>query len=163
MLDSLWPHGSHARFPCPSSTPGAYPNSCLLSWWCHSTISSSIIPFSSHLQSFPAWGSFLMSQFFASSGQSIGTSASASVLPMDIQGWIPLGWTGLLSLSYFVQSCLTLSNSMDCNTQGSPFFTNSQSLLKLKSIEPVMPSYHPIVCRPLLLLPLWGGVIIQLS
>ena len=84
---SCWP-------PCPSPTPGIYSNSCLLSRWCHPTISSSVVPFSSCLQSFPASGSFQMSQFFASGGQSIGVSASASVLPMNIQDWFPLGWTG---------------------------------------------------------------------
>ena len=88
----------HARIPCPSPTPGAYSNSCPLSWWCYPTISSSVIPFSSRLQSFPASGSFQMSQFFASGGQSIGDSASASVLPMNIQDWSPLGWTGWISL-----------------------------------------------------------------
>ena len=82
----------------PSSTPGAYSNSCPLSWWCHPTISSSISPFSSGLQSFPASGSFLMNQFFSSHGQSIRVSASASVLPINIQNWFPLGWTGWISL-----------------------------------------------------------------
>ena len=86
------------RLPCPSPTPGAYSNSCPLSRWCHSTISSSVIPFSSHLQSFPASGSFPRSQFFASGGQSIGVSASASVLPVNIQDWFPLGRTGFISL-----------------------------------------------------------------
>ena len=91
----LWPHGlQHARLPCPSPTPGASSNSCPLSRLCHETISSSVVPFSSFLQSFPSSGSFLMSQFFASGGQSIGTSASASVLPMNIQDWFSLGWTG---------------------------------------------------------------------
>ena len=88
----------HARPPCPSSTPGGYPNSCPLSHWCHPTLSSSVIPFSSCLQSFPALGSFQMSQFFASDGQSIGVSASTSVLPMNIQNWFPLGWIGWISL-----------------------------------------------------------------
>ena len=98
VSDSLWPHGlQHARLPCPSPTPGAYSNSCPLSQWCHPTISSSVIPFS-HLQSFPASGSFPMSQLFASGGQSIGVSTSASVLPMNIQDWFPLGWTGWISL-----------------------------------------------------------------
>ena len=83
---------------CPSLTPGAYSISYLLSWWCHPTISSSVIPFSSHLQSFPASGTFPMSQFFASGGQSIRVSASASVLPMNTQDWFPLGWTGWISL-----------------------------------------------------------------
>ena len=87
----------HSRLPCPSPTPGACSNSCLLSRWCHPTISSFVIPFSSCLQSFPASGSFPMSQFFASGGQSIGVSASASVLPMNIQDWFPLGWTGWIS------------------------------------------------------------------
>ena len=96
--NSFQPHGlQHARIPCPSPTPGAYSNSCLLSWWCHPTISSSVSPFSSCLQSFPASGSFQMSQFFASGGQRIGVSASASVLQMNIHDWFPLGLTGLIS------------------------------------------------------------------
>ena len=96
---SLWPHGlQQARLLCPSLTPGAYSNSCPSSWWCHPTISSSVVPFSFHLQSFLASGSFPMSQFFASGGQSIGVSASVSVLPMNIQDWVPLGLTGLISL-----------------------------------------------------------------
>ena len=99
MSDSLQPHGQlHSRPPCPSATPRAYSNSCPSIRWCHPTISSSVIPFSSCLQSFPASGSFQMSQFFASGGQSIGVSASASVLPMNTQGWFPLGWTGWISL-----------------------------------------------------------------
>ena len=84
--------------PCPSPTPRACSNSCPLSWWCHPGISSSVIPFSSCLQSFPASESFPMCQFFLSGGQSIGVSASASALPMNIQDWSPLGWTGLISL-----------------------------------------------------------------
>ena len=93
------PHGlQHARVPCPSPTHRAYSNSCLLSRWCRPTISSSVDPFASHLQSFLASGSFQMSQLFASGGQIIGVSASASVLPMNIQDWFPLGWTGLTSL-----------------------------------------------------------------
>ena len=96
VSDSLRPHGlPHARLPSPSPTPGACSNSCPLSWWCHPTILSSVIPFSSCLQSCPASGSFLMSQFFESGGQSIGVSASASVLPVNIQAWFPLGLTGL--------------------------------------------------------------------
>ena len=96
--DALWPHGlQHARLPCPSPTPGVYSNSCPLSWWCNPTISSSVTPFSSCLQSFPASGSFQMSQFFASSSQSIGASASTSVLPMNIRCY-PLELTGLISL-----------------------------------------------------------------
>ena len=99
LSDSLQSHGlQHARPPCPSPTPRVYSNSCPLNWWCHSTISSSVLPFSSCLQSFPASGSFPMSQFFTSGGQSVGVSASASVLPMNSQGWFPLGWTGWISL-----------------------------------------------------------------
>ena len=99
VSDSLWPHEpQHARPLCPSPTPRVYPNSCPLSQWCHPTISSSIIPFSSHLQSFPASGSFQMSQLFASGGQSNGVSASTSVLPTNTQDWSPLEWTGWISL-----------------------------------------------------------------
>ena len=99
MSDSLWPHRlQHTRLPCLSPTPKTYPNSCPSSSWSHPTTSSSVIPFSSCLQSFPASESFLRSQFFASGGQSIGVSASASVLPMNIQDWFPLEWTGLISL-----------------------------------------------------------------
>ena len=99
MSNSSRPCGlQHARPPCPSSTPRACSNSCPSKWWCHSTISSSVVPFSLHLQSLPASGSFPMSQFFISGGQSIGVSASASVLPMNIQDWFPLGWTGWISL-----------------------------------------------------------------
>ena len=88
----------HARLPCPSPTPGACSNSYPSSWWCHPNISPSVVPFSSCLQSFPALRSFPMSQFFTSGGQSIGTSASASVLPMNTQDRSPLGWTGWISL-----------------------------------------------------------------
>ena len=96
---SLWPHEpQHARPPCPSPNPGVHPNPCPSSRWCHPAVSSSIVPFSSCPQSFPASGSFPMSQLFASVGQSIGVSASASVLPMNTQDWSPLGWTGWISL-----------------------------------------------------------------
>ena len=96
---SLHPHElQHARPPCPSQTPGAHPNPCPLSRWCHPTISSSVVPFSSFPQSLPASGSFPTSQLFTSGGQSIGVSASASVLPMNTQDWSPLGWTGWISL-----------------------------------------------------------------
>ena len=98
----LQPHGlQHARPPCPSPNPGVYSNSCALSWWCHPTISSSVIHFSSRLHSFPASGSFQMSQFFTSGSQSIGASASTSVLPMNIHGWFPLGLTGLIFLQLY--------------------------------------------------------------
>ena len=99
VSDSLWPRGlQHARVPCPSQTPRSCSYSCPSSRWYHPTISCSVIPFSSCLQSFPASGSFKMSQFFASGGPSIGVSASASVLPMNIQGWFCLGLTGWISL-----------------------------------------------------------------
>ena len=101
MSDSLRSHGpQHARPPCPSPTPRAYSNSCPLSRWCHPTISSSDIPFSSHLQSFPASGSFQISQLCKSGGQSIGASASTSVPPMNTQDWFPLGWTSWISLLF---------------------------------------------------------------
>ena len=97
--DSLQPHEpQHARPPCPSPIPGVHPNPCPSSWWCHPTISSSIVPFSSCPQSFTASGSFQMSQLFTSGGQSTGVSASTSVLPMNTQDWSPLGWTGWISL-----------------------------------------------------------------
>ena len=99
MSDSLRPHGlQHARPPCPSPTPGILSNSCPLSQWCHATIPSCVVLFSSQLQSFPASGSFQMSQLFTSGGQSIGVSASTSVLPMNIQDWFYLGLTGWISL-----------------------------------------------------------------
>ena len=98
MFDSLRPHElQHARLPCPSPYPRVCSNSCPLSQWCHPTVSSSVTPFSSCLQSFSALGSFPMSQLFASGGQSIGSSASAPVLPMNIQGLFSLGMTGLIS------------------------------------------------------------------
>ena len=99
VSNSLRPQGlQHARPPCPSPTPGVDWNSCPLSGWCHPTISSSVVLFSSCFQSFPASGSFPISQLFASGGQIIGVSASASVLPMNIQDWFPLGWAGWISL-----------------------------------------------------------------
>ena len=99
VSDSLRPHGpQHARPSCPLPTPGVYSNSSPSSRWCHPAISSSVVPFSSCLQSFPASGSFHMSQFFTSGGQCIGVSASASVLPMNTQEWSPSEWTGWISL-----------------------------------------------------------------
>ena len=99
LCQTLQPHGlKHARPPCPSPTPRAYSNSCPLSRWCHPTISSSVVPFSSHLQTFPASESFRMSHLFTSGAQSIGVSASTAVLPMNIQDWFTLGWTGWISL-----------------------------------------------------------------
>ena len=125
VSDSLWPHGlQHARLPCPSPTPGACSNSCLLSRWCHPTISSSVIPVSSCLQSFPASGSSPMSQFFVSAGQSIRVSASVSVLPMNIQNWFPLGLTDLISLQ-----SKGLSRVFSNITVQKPQFFNTQLLL----------------------------------
>ena len=101
VSDSLRPHGlQHTRLPCPSPTSRAYPNWCPSSQWCHPIISSSVFPFSSCLQSFPALGSFQMSQLFTSGGQSVGVSASTSVLPVNTQDWFPLGLTGLISLQF---------------------------------------------------------------
>ena len=111
VSDSLWHHGlQHATLPCPSLTPRASSNSCPSSWWYHPTISSSVVPFSSRLQSFTASGSFLMSQFFTSGGQSTAASASASVLSMNIQDWFPLGWTSGISF-YFKGLSRVFSNT----------------------------------------------------
>ena len=133
VSDSLWLHGlQHARLPCPSPTPGVYSNSRPLSRWCHPTISSSVIPFSSHLQSFPESGSYQMSQFFASGGQSTGVSASASVLPMNIQHWYPLGWTGWISLQ-----CKGLSRVFSNTTVQKHQFFSAQP-----SFNPTLTSIH---------------------
>ena len=125
LSDSFWPHGlQHTRLPCPSPTPGVYSNSCPLSQWCHPIISSPVIPFSSPIQSFLASGSFSMSQFFISWGQSIGVSASPSVLPMNIQDWFPLGWTGWISLqSKRLKSLLQHHSSKASVLWCSAFFT----------------------------------------
>ena len=130
MSDSLWPLGlQHARLPCPSPTPGACSNSCPSSRWCHPTISSSVIPFSSYLQSFPESGSFLISQFFTSGGQRIGVSASASVLPMNIQDWFPLGLTGLISLQSKGLSWVFSNPTVKKHqSRTRPSFPHSQSL-----------------------------------
>ena len=127
VSDSLQPHLQHTRPPCLSPTAGAYSNSCPLSWWCHPAISSSVISFSSRLQSSPASGSFLMSQFFTPGGQSIGTSASvsASVLSVNIEGWFPLGWTGWISLQS--KSLLQHHSSKASILRRSAFFTTLQS------------------------------------
>ena len=122
VSNSLWPHEpQHTRPPCPSPTPGVHPNPCPLSWWCHPTISSSVVPFSSCPQSFPASGSFQMSQFSAPGGQRIGVSASASVPPMNTQDWSPLGLSGLISLQFKgfsrVFSNTTVQNHQFVSTQ----------------------------------------------
>ena len=118
VSDSLKPHGlQHARPPCSSPTSGVYPNSRPLSRWCHPTISSSVIPFSSCPQSFPASGSFQMGQHFASSGQSIAVSASTSVLPMNTQDWSPLEWTSWISLQ-----SMGLSRVFNITVQKHQFF-----------------------------------------
>ena len=132
VSDSLPPHEpQHARPPYPSPTPRVHSNSCPLSWWCHSTISSSVVPFSSRLQSFPSSGHFLMSQFFTSGGQNIGVSASASVLPMNIQDWFPLGWTGWISLQ-----------SKRLSKESLPHHNSKASILWLYS--PTLTSIHDI-------------------
>ena len=138
MSDALWPHGlQHARFPCPSPSPGVYSNSCPLSWWCPPTISS---PFTSCLQSLPASGSFPVSQLFASSSQSIGASASASVLPVNIQDWFPLGLTGLISLQ-----SRGLSRVFSSTTVQKHHFFSTQPSLWSNSQHPCMTIGKPIV------------------
>ena len=125
MSDSLQPHGlQHAKLPCSSPSPTLCSNSCPLSGWCHPAISSSVAPFSSCLQSFPASGSFLMSWLFVSDGQSIGASASTSVLPMNIQDWLPLGLTGLISFAVHgtLKSLFQLHSSKALILQHSIFF-----------------------------------------
>ena len=150
VSDSLRLHASqHARPPCPSPTPGVYSNSCPSSWWCHPTVSSSVIPFSI-LQPFPASGYFPVSWYFISFGQIIGVSASTSVLPMKIQNWFTLGWIGFISLQskglsrVFSNTTVKSINSLVLSFLYSPTLT---------SIESVMPSSHLILCHPRLLLP----------
>ena len=125
VSNSLRPHGlQHARLPCPSLTPGACSNSCPLSQWCHQTISSSVVPVSSLLQSFPPLGSFPVRQFFTSGSQSIGVSASASVLSMNIQDWFPLGldWLDLLAVQGTFKSLLQHHSSKASILRHSAFF-----------------------------------------
>ena len=139
MSDSLWPHGlQHTRLPCPSPTPGAYSNWCTSSQWCHPTISSSVIPFSSCLQSLPASGSFPMSPFFTSGGQKIGASASAPILPMNIQDWLPLGWTAWISLQ-----SKRLSRVFSNTTVQKHQFFSSQLSLEPKSHNHTWPLEKP--------------------
>ena len=125
---SLWLHGlQHSRPPCPSPTPSLYSNSCPMSWWCHPTASFSVIPFSSCLQSFPVSGSFQVSQFFASGDQSIGVSASISVLPMNTQDWFPLGW-------WTVGSCCSPRDSQESSPTPQSKSINSLVLSFLYSL-----------------------------
>ena len=152
MSNSWQPHESqHARLPCPSPTPGTYSNSCPSSWWYHPTISSSVVPFSSSLQPFPGSGSFPMSQFFASGGQSIGVSASASVLPMNIQGWFPLGLIdlNLLSIQETLRSLLQLHNSKASILQCSAFFMVQLSHLYMTTGKTMAPNYLRPATMPL--------------
>ena len=141
VSDALQLHGlQHARPPCPSPTPRACSNSCPLSWWCHPAISSSVIPFSSCLQSFPALGSFQMSQLFASGGQSIGVSVSTSVLPMNIQDWFPLGFTGWISLqskglSRVLSNTTVQKHQFFSNQLYSPTFTSIHDYWKTISFQ----------------------------
>ena len=130
MSDSLWLHElQHARLPCPPPTPEAYSNSHPSGWWQHPTLSSSVIPFSSCFQSFPASGSFQMSHIFASGGQSIGDSALASVLPMCIQDRFPLGWTGWISLQFKGLSRVFFNTTV----QKHQFFSTQLSLAQIFS------------------------------
>ena len=145
MSDSLGPHGlQHARPACPSPTPGAYSDSCPSNRWCHPTISSSVVPFSSCPQSFPASGSFPVNRFFTSGGQSIGVSASASVLPMNIQDWFPLGrtsWISLQSKGYQVVNKYFLSEQKtDCNSFLKDIAFSTKFLLSHPLKAP--PKYH---------------------
>ena len=133
VCDSLRPHGlQHIRLPCSLPSPAACSNSCPLSRWCHPTISSSVVPFSSCLQSFPASGSFLISQFFASSGQIVGASALASVLPMSIQDWFPWRLTGWISLQSKGLSRVFINTTV----QKYPFFRTQPSLWSNSHIHP---------------------------
>ena len=136
VSDSLQPHElQHARPPCPTPTPRVHPNPCPLSRWCHPTISSSVIPFSSCLQSIPASGCFSMNQFFSSGGHSIGVSALASVFPMTIQGWFPLGLTGWISL----QSKGLLGVFSNMTVQKHQFFASGSQRIGASASALVLP------------------------
>ena len=147
MSDSLRPHGlQQARPLCSSPTPRVHSNPCPLSWWCHPTISSSVIPFS-HLQSLPASGSSAMSQFFASGGQRIRVSALASILPMNIPDWFPLGWTGWVSLHSTGLSRV----SSNTTSQKHQFFGAQLSLQSNSHIHTwLLEKPYPWLDRPLL-------------
>ena len=132
VSNSLRPHEpQNARPLCLSPTPGVHPNPCPLSWWCHPTILSSVVPFSSFPQSFPASGSFPMSQLFAWGGQSIGVSASTSVLPMNTQDWSPLGWTGWISMQSKELSRIFSNTTVQKHHSS---MTNLDSILKSRDI-----------------------------
>ena len=134
VSDSLWPRGlQHTRPPCPSPTPEVYTNSSPWSWWYHPTISTSVVPFSSCLQSFPASGSFQMSQLFTSGGQSIGVSASTSVLPVSTQDWSPLGLTSLIPLQ---------SKGLSQESSPAPQFKSIISLALSFHYGPILTSIH---------------------
>ena len=136
VSDSLQPHGlQHVQLPCPSPAPRAYSNSWPLSQWCHPTISSSVVPFSSHLQSFPTSGSFQMTQFFTSGGQSIGASASASVFPMNTQDWFPLGWTGWILAVQGTLKSLLQHHSSKASVLYSPTLTSIYDHWKNQSFD----------------------------
>ena len=140
VSESLQPHESqHARSPCPSPTPGVHPNPCPSSWWCHPAISSSVVPFSSCPQSFPASRFFQMSQLFASGGQSIGVSASTSVLPMNTQDWSPLGWAGWISLQSKGLSRVFSNTTI----QKHQFFSTQLSLWSNSHIHAWLPEKQP--------------------
>ena len=125
VFDSLWPHGlQHNQPHYPSPTPGVYSSSCPLSWWCHPTISSLVVPFSSHLQSSPASGSFPMTQLFASGSQSLGTATLASVLPMSVQGWFKIDWSDLLAVQGTLKSLLQHHSLKASILWHSDFFMN---------------------------------------
>ena len=148
VSNSLWPHElQYARLPCSSPTPGACSNSCPSSQWCYPTISSSVIPFSSCLQSFPASGSFPMNQFFSSGGQSTGVSASASVLPMNTQDLFPLGWAGCITLRSkgLWRVCFPLFQTFFLMNECSVQFSHSvvsDSLRPHESHTPGLPVHH---------------------
>ena len=149
MSNSLRPHGlQHARPPCPSTAPGAYSNSCPSSWWCHPTISSSVVPFSSCLQSFLEPGSFPMSQLFSSGSQSIEASVSASVLPMNIQGSFPLELTGWISLQFKGHSSLLQHHSSKASIhQRSAFFMVQLSYLYMTTGETIASTIWTFVSK----------------
>ena len=151
---TLRPHGlQHARLPCPSPSPGASSNSCPLSRWCHPTISFSVFPLSSCLQSFPASESFLMSQLFTSGGQSIATSASASALPMNIQSWFPLGLNGLISLlSKGLKSLLQHHSSKASSLRHWAFFIVQLSHPYLTTGNTIALTRWTFVCKVMFLL-----------